>query len=430
MICLIGNVLKERYCIVEQIGHGGGGSLYLAKDMELGICRAVKEIPIAKKKEARLMQHLEYPAIPKIIDYVETGEYCYLIMEYIRGKSLGQMLKEGHVFAVDELLSYGDTVLAVLEYLHGQKPPVYYGDLKPDNLMLSDSGKLYLVDFGSAVFGFGENQRICMGTEGFAAPEQYEGKVNASSDLYAFGKTLQALVGRNWLPVLWKVPGLALFLYKCIQSQEKRRLKSAAQARKMLSGIGKRKGHARKNIVVAVGTTGILLAAGVLLAGTERQITFESALAEVTKGYYEIEENESSSLSKKFAAEADKKSTDKEADKFLLKKCEQAESVLQKLQKEYTKDEEQRKLLLLLAVNAELQKEWERAAVYYEQLLLYAPEFAEGYGKYGLFLLRRGQKNSSRRLYVLYRSSKADGTDCKSVEIWEKQMESETGEGK
>lgn len=77
-------------------------------------------------------------------------------MEYIRGKSLGQMLKEGHVFAVDELLSHGDTVLAVLEYLHGQKPPVYYGDLKPDNLMLSDSGKLYLVDFGSAVFGFGE----------------------------------------------------------------------------------------------------------------------------------------------------------------------------------------------------------------------------------------------------------------------------------
>ena len=173
-----------------------------------------------------------------------------------------------------------------------------------------------------------------------------------------------------------------------------------------------------------------MLAAGVFLAGSEQQATFESALAEVTKGYYEIEENESSSLSKKFAAEADKKSTDKEADKFLLKKCEHAESALQKLQKEYTKDEEQRKLLLLLAVNAELQKEWERAAVYYEQLLLYAPEFAEGYGKYGLFLLRRGQKNSSRRLYVLYRSSKADGTDCKSVEIWEKQMESETGEGK
>ena len=98
MICLIGNVLKERYCIVEQIGHGGGGSLYLAKDMELGICRAVKEIPIAKKKEARLMQHLEYPAIPKIIDYVETGEYCYFIMEYIKGQSLGELLRSGKRF--------------------------------------------------------------------------------------------------------------------------------------------------------------------------------------------------------------------------------------------------------------------------------------------------------------------------------------------
>lgn len=430
IINLTGMILKMRYCILEQVGAGGEGHLYLARDMELGNYWAVKELSLEKKREARLLRLLEHPSIPRMVDYVENGDHCYLIMEYIRGKSLGQMLKEGHVFAVDELLSHGDTVLAVLEYLHGQKPPVYYGDLKPDNLMLSDSGKLYLVDFGSAVFGFGENQRICMGTEGFAAPEQYEGKVNSSSDLYALGKTLQALAGKNWLSVLWKVPGFALFLYKCTRPQGKRRFENAAQARKMLSGIGKRKGLARKNAAVVIGTTGILLAAGVFLAGSEQQAAFESALAEVTKGYYEIEENESSSLLKKFAAEADKKSTDKEVDKFLLKKCEHAESALQKLQKEYTKDEEQRKMLLLLAVNAELQKEWERAAVYYEQLLLYAPEFAEGYGKYGLFLLRRGQKNSSRRLYVLYRSSKADGTDCKSVEIWEKQMESETGEGK
>ena len=134
-------------------------------------------------------------------------------------------------------------------------------------------------------------------------------------------------------------------------------------------------------------------------------------------------------MSKKFAAEADKKSTDKKQINFFLKNASM-QTCFAKTAKRIYEDEEQRKLLLLLAVNAELQKEWERAAVYYEQLLLYAPEFAEGYGKYGLFLLRRGQKNSSRRLYVLYRSSKADGTDCKSVEIWEKQMESETGEGK
>ena len=141
MICLIGNVLKERYCIVEQIGHGGGGSLYLAKDMELGICRAVKEISIAKKKEARLMQHLEYPAIPKIIDYVETGEYCYLIMEYIKGQSLGELLRSGKRFSLREILALGKEIARVLEYLHSRKPPVCYGDLKPDNLMFSETGQ-------------------------------------------------------------------------------------------------------------------------------------------------------------------------------------------------------------------------------------------------------------------------------------------------
>ena len=168
MICLIGNVLKERYCIVEQIGHGGGGSLYLAKDMELGICRAVKEIPIAKKKEARLMQHLEYPAIPKIIDYVETGEYCYLIMEYIKGQSLGELLRSGKRFSLREILALGKEIARVLEYLHSRKPPVCYGDLKPDNLMFSETGHLYLIDLGSAMFDHGKenrsderNERLC-----------------------------------------------------------------------------------------------------------------------------------------------------------------------------------------------------------------------------------------------------------------------------
>lgn len=159
MICLIGNVLKERYCIVEQIGHGGGGSLYLAKDMELGICRAVKEIPIAKKKEARLMQHLEYPAIPKIIDYVETGEYCYLIMEYIKGQSLGELLRSGKRFSLREILALGKEIARVLEYLHSRKPSVCYGDLKPDNLMFSETGHLYLIDLGSAMFDHGKENR-------------------------------------------------------------------------------------------------------------------------------------------------------------------------------------------------------------------------------------------------------------------------------
>ena len=413
MICLIGTVLKDRYCVMERIGQGGGGSLYLARDMELGVFRAVKETSIIRKQEAKLMRLLEHPAIPKIVDYVEEEEFCYLIMEYIRGKSLGQLCEEGYKFSAEELLSYGDTILQVLEYLHKQKPPVYYGDLKPDNLMLSESGKLYLVDFGSAVFGFGDFRQVCMGTEGFAAPEQYEGIVNNASDLYALGKTMQALVGKRWPLVLWKVPGLGRFIYKCIQPQEKRRFQSASQARKMLSDIGKRKGQTRKNIGIAVGTAGVLLAAGMLMAGQESRVTFQSALTEVTEGYYELAQEEQWEQREGGPA-----------------KLEQVEAGLQKMQTENKGDDEQRKLLLLLAANAELSQEWERAAVYYEQLLLYAPDYPEGYGKYGLFLLRRGQKRSARRLLALYKSSGAGKDACESVKLWEEKMKHLEGEEK
>ena len=102
------------------------------------------------------MQYLEYPAIPKIIDYMETGEYCYLIMEYIKGQSLGELLRSGKRFSLREILALGKEIARVLEYLHSRKPPVCYGDLKPDNLMFSETGHLYLIDLGSAMFDHGK----------------------------------------------------------------------------------------------------------------------------------------------------------------------------------------------------------------------------------------------------------------------------------
>ena len=197
MICLIGTVLKERYCVIERIGHGGGGSLYLAKDMELGIFRAVKEIPLAKKKEAMLMQRLEHPAIPKIVDYMETEEYCYLIMEYIKGQSLEELLCSGKIFSIQETLIRGKEIARVLGYLHSRKPPVCYGDLKPDNLMISETGHLYLVDLGSAMSDRGKRKQICEGTKGYAAPEQYQGYLSPRSDIYALGKTMEKLCGKK-----------------------------------------------------------------------------------------------------------------------------------------------------------------------------------------------------------------------------------------
>ena len=128
---LTGIILKGRYCIMERIGRGGEGDLYLARDLELGIYRAVKELPAEKKREAGLFRLLEHPSLPKMIDYTEQNDHCYLVMEYIRGKSLGQYLNEGRIFSGEEILSIAGTVLQILKYLHSRKPAVYYGDLKP-----------------------------------------------------------------------------------------------------------------------------------------------------------------------------------------------------------------------------------------------------------------------------------------------------------
>ena len=186
MISLTGMILKMRYCVcgagrlrgrgtsVPCQGYGAWkllgseGASYLTKNGKQGCLRL-----------------LEHPSVPRMVDYVETWRALLSCDGVLSGvKSLGQLQRVGHVFTAEEILSYSDTVLQVLEYLHNQKPPIYYGDLKPDNLMLSETGRLYLVDFGSAVLGFGNEPRICMGTEGFAAPEQYQGKVSERSVIF------------------------------------------------------------------------------------------------------------------------------------------------------------------------------------------------------------------------------------------------------
>lgn len=386
MICLIGTVLKERYCVMERIGQGGGGSIYLARDMELGIFRAVKEISVVRKREAKLMRHLEHPAIPKIVDYVEEKEFCYLIMEYIQGQSLGEILKDGGDFSIEDTLRFGSEIAKVLEYLHGRKPAVCYGDLKPDNLMLSESGHLYLVDMGSAMPDYGNGGRICEGTRGYAAPEQYQGRLCPASDVYALGKTLRVLCGKNTM-LLILYPEFFWFLFRCTRKQEKYRYQDMTSVRKILEKLGKRYRTVtwQKRFLEGMGAA-LLVAALVWTAGFMKTAEFSEAVREVTELYYQ----------------AEKLQPDAKASASRKKLFQTAEKKLQKLGRIYQGKQEQRRIALLLAWNAELLEEPERAALYYENLLLYDEEFRDGYGEYGMFLLRKGQKEASEKLWKDY----------------------------
>ena len=160
MICLIGNVLKERYCIVEQIGHGGGGSLYLAKDMELGICRAVKEIPIAKK--TRSQTHAASGISCNTEDYRLCGNRGVLLSDHgiYQGSVAGRdfSVQDKRVFFTRKSLLWERRLPEYWNIFTVRKPPVCYGDLKPDNLMFSETGHLYLIDLGSAMFDYGRKK--------------------------------------------------------------------------------------------------------------------------------------------------------------------------------------------------------------------------------------------------------------------------------
>lgn len=415
VICLIGTVLKGRYCVMERIGRGGGGSLYLVRDMELGVYRAVKEIPAAGKREAKLMRLLEHPAIPRIVDYAEDREFCYLIMEYIQGQSLGEMLRSGKIFSMREILHLGIEAAQVMEYLHSRKPAVCYGDLKPDNLMLCETGHLYLVDFGSAMSDYGNTGQSLEGTRGYAAPEQYQGRISPASDIYALGKTLRVLARRK-KRLLLIYPEFAWFLFRCTGKQEKYRYRDMGTVKKILQKLEIRYRAVtwRKRFLEAFGT-GFLICVIALAAIVLRQEDFESAVSEVTDLYYETENYPKDSEVRKTS-------------------CQIAEKKLQKLREVCREKMKQRRIELLLAWNAELKGEPERAALYYENLLLYDEKFRDAYGEYGMFLIRKSQKDASRKLWRNYQSMEKkdvlEGEKGRNLLLWEEINEKDKEEKK
>jgi serine/threonine-protein kinase len=202
-----GTLLLDRYAIVQRVGGGGMGSVYQARDKRLAdrLC-AVKEMiemfadqsQRAKavedfKREAEVLAQLDHPSIPTVFDYfIETGRY-YLVMRWIGGGDLAEQMRvRGGV--VDEIVvcKWAVQICDVLHYIHTQKPPIIYRDLKPANLMLDDkTERVMLVDFGIArIVRPTEKGVTAIGTMGYAPPELFAGKVEPRSDIYSLGATM------------------------------------------------------------------------------------------------------------------------------------------------------------------------------------------------------------------------------------------------
>ncbi len=189
MLKEIGQGGMSRVYLVE---HEGSGSIYAVKEMKRNVSGAEGIILQSLLAEKEILKRYHHPGIVPIVDAVTQDRYIYLVMEFIEGETLDT----SHPDSGEEVLHMAMEICEILAYLHSRRPEVIYQDLKPSNLMRRKDGRVVLIDFGAAKELIDSGSKIlCLGTKGYAAPEQYRGEpAGASTDIYAFGKTIQELM--------------------------------------------------------------------------------------------------------------------------------------------------------------------------------------------------------------------------------------------
>jgi eukaryotic-like serine/threonine-protein kinase len=214
-----GTQVAQRYCIVRHLGAGADGISYLATDLsaptdagnETHACpRRGSEVVVkvyrvvgswtavrAWEREARALENLDHPAIPKCLEHrqLPSGELL-LVRSYCPGQTLQQRMDGGERLSTGQVQRLTEQLLDVLVYMQSLNPPVIHGDIKPSNIVFGDDEQAYLIDFAAvretlrarSLSGLGA------GTVGYAAPEQVSGRANVGSDLYSLGATLVHLL--------------------------------------------------------------------------------------------------------------------------------------------------------------------------------------------------------------------------------------------
>jgi serine/threonine protein kinase len=223
-------LLQDRYLILKKLAQGGQSAVYLVADtLENSAQYALKEMSeselnLAERKqaiadfqrEADMLRLLNHPALAKVYSTFVEDAKQYMVMEYVPGRNLEEVLAEaGQPLAEAQVVSWGIALCDVLAYLHRQAPPIIYRDLKPSNIIVRPDQTVKLIDFGIARFQqTGQSKdTVCLGTDGYAPIEQYSGKTEPGSDIYALGATLYQLL-TNKVPAAapTRVANVASFL--------------------------------------------------------------------------------------------------------------------------------------------------------------------------------------------------------------------------
>lgn len=205
-------LINHRYRDLAQIGQGDIATVYYARDSQTGKSIAIKLLrtdspePNARAffdNEARLLAEIAHPTIPKFYGMflTDSGIPC-IAMQFIEGQD-GETklaaLAEGTFFPPEIVIHWGLQLCDALAYLHTLPEPIIFRDLKPAHMMIAADNRVWLVDFNLAVklpVGQSTIKTIAAGTEGFAAPEQYDGIASPLCDIYSLGASLHYLLTR------------------------------------------------------------------------------------------------------------------------------------------------------------------------------------------------------------------------------------------
>ncbi|NEQ69461.1 MAG: serine/threonine protein kinase [Symploca sp. SIO2D2] len=209
-----GEIIAERYLILDILGQGGVGTTYRAQDLKNEQQVALKALSLRRmtdwkmielfEREAKILAQLHHPAIPRYLDYFEIDtaqdRSFYIVQQLAPGKSLAVLVENGWHFDQREVYFIATQILQILVYLQELTPPIIHRDIKPQNLIRSSDGQVFLVDFGAVQDTYHHTVTggsTVVGTYGYMAPEQFRGQAVLSTDLYGLGTTLLFLLTRK-----------------------------------------------------------------------------------------------------------------------------------------------------------------------------------------------------------------------------------------
>lgn len=249
----IGSLVDGKYKVLNKIGQGGMSVVYLAMNERANKQWAIKEVRKDGTQdhqtvtqgliaEINILKGLNHPGLPSIIDVIDTQDTFLVVMDYIEGNGLDKTLRDHGAQPEALVIDWAKQLCSILGYLHSKG--IIYRDMKPANVMLKPDGQLVLIDFGTAKTFKGNKiqDTTCLGTIGYAAPEQFggRGESDARTDIYCLGATLYHLVTGldpskelHMYPIREKNPalseGLEQLISKCTMVEPVDRYQSCAE---------------------------------------------------------------------------------------------------------------------------------------------------------------------------------------------------------